>query len=120
MKKHFFFLFAAFVLISGVMACAPSQIMKTSLRVTVLDELGTPVEGATIVLYENEKDYRASENPVKPAATTDKKGVATIKELESKAYFMDVKKDDKNNVDAGVQTNKLKANRINKLNVIIE
>ncbi len=117
MNRNILILFFAAIL---VIACAPAQIMKTSLKVTVLDELGNTVEGASIVLYANEKDYHSSENPVKPVALTDKKGVATIKELEGKPYFMDVSKGDKNNVDAGVQTNKLEANRINKLNVIIE
>jgi hypothetical protein len=102
------------------MAFAPAQIMKTSLRVTVLDELGNAVEGATIQVYANDKDYRASKNPVVPMATTNAKGIAIIKELGAKAYFLDVEKGDKNNRDAGYQTDVLQANRINKINIIIE
>jgi hypothetical protein len=117
MKRNLYILLAATLL---AIACAPSQIMKTSLRITVLDELGNTVEGATILLYANEKDYHASQNPVKPAVQTNNKGIATVKGLEAKTYYLDVQKGDKNNVDAGVQTNTLEANRINKINVIIE
>lgn len=117
MNRNFIILlFAAFL----ILACAPAQIMKTSLKITVLDELGNAVEGASVTLYSNEKDYRASENPVKPVVHTNNKGIATVKELEAKKYFLDVQKGDKNNVDAGVQTGTLEANKINKLNVIIE
>ena len=115
-RNYLILLLAAFMII----ACAPSQVMKTSLRITVLDELGNPVEGATINLYANESDYRSSTNPVAPTATTNNKGIAKVSELESKAYFIDVRKGDKNNVGAGIQTNVLDANRINKVNIIIE
>jgi hypothetical protein len=53
-------------------------------------------------------------------ATTNAKGIAIIKELGAKAYFLDVEKGDKNNRDAGYQTDVLQANRINKINIIIE
>ncbi len=115
-KKHLILFFAAFI----ILACAPAQIMKTSLRVTVLDEVGNAVEGATITLYENEKDYRSSQNPAAEAVLTNNKGIAKINELKAKAYFIDVRKDDKNNNGAGIQTNVLQANRINKVNIIIE
>ncbi|EMR01266.1 putative lipoprotein, rSAM/lipoprotein system [Cesiribacter andamanensis AMV16] len=103
-----------------LMACSSAQIMKTSLRVTVLDELGNPVEGATIQVYTNDKDYRASTNPAVPMATTNAKGMVTIKDLDAKPYFLDVVKGDKDNRGAGYQTDVLQANRINKINIIIE
>lgn len=116
MKRNYLFVVLALLL----MACASTQIMKTSLRVTVLDELGKPVEGASIVVYGNESDYRASKNPLNNETLTNEKGIATIKDLEAKAYFLDVRKGDMNNNGAGVQTDVLQANRINKINVIIE
>lgn len=115
-RNYLMLLFAAFI----VLACAPAQIMKTSIRVTVLDELGNSVEGAKITLYETESDYRSSTNPVVPEVQTNNKGIAKVGNLEAKKYFIDVKKGDKNNVGAGIQTNTLEANRINKINIIIE
>ncbi|WP_224997973.1 carboxypeptidase-like regulatory domain-containing protein [Cesiribacter sp. SM1] len=115
-KNYFFLLFTACILL----ACAPSQILKTSLRVTVLDELGNPVEGASILLYGNESDYRSSKNPVVPKAVTNNKGIAKISELEPKSYFIDVRKGDMNNFGGGIQTDTLQASRINKINVVIE
>ena len=117
MKRNYLVLFlAAFM----ILACAPAQIMKTSIRVTVLDELGNPVEGAKILLYQNESDYRSSTNPVVPEVQTNNKGIAKVSDLEAKKYFIDVRKGDKSNIGAGIQTNTLEANRINKLNIIIE
>ena len=115
-RNYLILLFTALVLL----ACAPSQIMKTSLRITVLNELGNPVEGAKVLLYNTEADYRNSENPVAEVAVTNNKGVANVKDLETKAYFIDVRKGDQNNHGGGIQTNVLQSGRINKINVIIE
>lgn len=115
-RNYLILLFAAFF----ILACAPAQIMKTSLRITVLDELGNPVEGASVLLYANEADYRSSENPVSEKVLTNNKGIAKISDLETKVYFVDVRKDDKSNIDAGIQTNALQSGRINKVNIIIE
>ncbi|HYG39085.1 MAG TPA: hypothetical protein VD908_10710, partial [Cytophagales bacterium] len=40
------------------------QIFKTSLQVTVRNELGNLEEGAKVTLYKTEEDYNASINPV--------------------------------------------------------
>lgn len=116
MNRNYFLLFFALILLS----CAPSQVLKTSLRVNVLDDLGNPVEGATVVLYANESDFRSSSNPVVAAVQTNNKGVARINDLEAKAYFIDVRKGDKNNFGGGNQIDALEANRLNKINIIIE
>lgn len=118
MNRNFLILFlSAFILL----ACAPTaQITKTSIKATVLDDLGNPVEGATILLYANEQDYRSSKNPVAEKAMTNKKGEAKISDLEAKAYFIDVRKGDLNNNGAGVEIDALQAGRVNKINIIIE
>ena len=95
-------------------------LFDTGLRITVLDELGNRVEGATIKLYESDKDYRASENEVAEAQVTDEKGRVTFKDLESKVYFIDARKGNKNNNGAGVQTDKLEEKKLNKVNIVIE
>ena len=104
-------------------ACAfnsPTQLLKTSLRLTILDELGNPVEGAKVTLYNNQEDYRQEKNPVSETQSTDKKGRVKFLGLEPKVYFVDAKKGDMSNAGGGAQTDTLQENRINKSNIIIE
>ena len=96
------------------------QIFKTSIKITVIDELGNIVEGASVQLYNTEDDYRNETNPLSDVMLTDKKGQVKFKELESKVYFVNVVKGDKNNIGAGVQTAKLEEGKLNKLNIVIE
>ncbi len=95
------------------------QIIKTQLSVTVRDELGNTVEGASVQLYENEDDYAAEKN-VAAQGVTDAKGVLKMKELKAISYYVIVRKDDKDNVGGGEQTGKLDANRINKVTIVIQ
>jgi hypothetical protein len=75
-----------------------AQLIKTSLNLTVRDELGNTVEGATVALYETEANYT---------------------ELKAIPYFVIVRKGDLDNSGAGEQIGKLEANKINKATVII-
>ncbi|SDK16208.1 hypothetical protein SAMN05421823_10230 [Catalinimonas alkaloidigena] len=119
MKKVIPFLFVCFLMAALAPTPASAQLVKTSLRVTVLNELGNPQENATVKLYLNEDDYKQSANPV-ATEKTDEKGRATFKELESKAYFVEAEKGDMNNYGLGTKTDKLVEKRMNKVNVVIE
>ncbi|WP_462251460.1 peptidase associated/transthyretin-like domain-containing protein [Ekhidna sp.] len=96
-----------------------AQLLPTKLRITVIDGLGNFVEGATVSIYETEKDYLASENAV-ATLKTDKKGRVTFKEVKPMAYFVEAKFEDKNNNAAGVKTGELEEGRINKVNTVID
>jgi ABC-type Na+ efflux pump permease subunit len=95
------------------------QIVKTTLHVTVRDELGNTVEGATVKLFEQEDDYLKEQN-IAAEGVTDKKGVLKLKDLKAIPYYVIVRKDDKDNAGGGEQTGKLEGNRINKVNIIIQ
>lgn len=95
------------------------QIFKTQLVVTVRNELGNIEEGAKVQLYENEEDYKAEKN-VAAEGVTDKKGVVKFKELKPVAYYLLVRKDDKDNFGGGEQTGKLEESKINKVTVVIQ
>ncbi|MBC6425598.1 MAG: carboxypeptidase regulatory-like domain-containing protein [Ekhidna sp.] len=95
------------------------QLLPTKLRVTVIDGLGNFVEEASVTIYENEKDYLASENVVS-MLKTDKKGRVTFKNLKPIAYYIQANKEDKNNNGEGVVTSPLAEGRINKVNTVIE
>jgi hypothetical protein len=106
-------------LIALIITASSFQIIKTSLNVTVRDELGNTVEGATVQLFEKEEDYTKEEN-VAATGTTDKKGFVKIKELKAISYFIIVRKDDKDNAGGGEKVGKLEAKKMNKITVVIQ
>jgi hypothetical protein len=102
-----------FILLSGF------QIIKTTLHITVRDELGNIVEGASVQLFETEDDYLKEQNVV-AESTTDKYGIAKLKDLKAIAYYVIVRKDDKDNSGGGELTAELEAKRINKVTIVIQ
>ena len=96
------------------------QVFKTSLRITVIDELGNIVEGAAVQLYPTDEDYRNETNPVSEIYYSDEKGRVKFKDLAPQVYFVNASKEDKNNIGAGVQTDKLVEGKMNKVNIVIE
>jgi hypothetical protein len=95
------------------------QLIKTTLNLTVRDEVGNTVEGATVQLFEKEEDYTAEQNIV-AEGTTDAKGVLKLKDLKAMSYFVIVRKDDKDNSGGGERTGKLEEKRINKVTIVIQ
>ena len=95
------------------------QLIKTTLNLTVRDEVGNTVEGATVQLFETEDDYIAEKN-VAVEGVTDAKGVLKLKDLKAMSYFVIVRKDDKDNSGGGERTGKLEEKRINKVTVVIQ
>ena len=109
------------VLLVGLFSFSPAQpeFLPTKLRITVIDGLGNPAEGATVTIYLNEDDYRNSENPV-AKAISDNKGRVTFKDLKPVPYFIDARKGDMNNDFEGVRTAALEEGKLNKVNTVIE
>ena len=96
-----------------------AQLIKTSLTVTVRDELGNTVKGASVKLFEKEEDYVAEKN-FAAEGTTDDKGVIKFKNLKAIPYFVLAKNDDKDNAGGGEQTGKLEEKKFNKVTVVIQ
>jgi hypothetical protein len=107
------------ILLILAFVASSSQIIKTQLHVTIRNELGNTEEGVSVTLYETEADYEKEQNPVQ-TGTTDEKGVVKFKELKAQEYLVLAKKGDKNNFGGGEKTGALVANRINKVNIIID
>ena len=105
--------------IALLIALASFQLIKTTLNVTVRDELGNTVEGAKVQLFENEGDYTAEKN-VAAEGVTDKKGILKLKNLKAIAYYVIVRKGDKDNSGGGEQTGKLEDQKINKVTIVIQ
>jgi hypothetical protein len=104
---------ALFIFLSGF------QVIKTSLTLTVRNDLGNTEEGVKVQLFENEADYKAEKN-VALEGITDNKGVIKFKEIKAISYYVIARKDDKDNSGGGEQIGKLEANKINKVTVIIQ
>jgi hypothetical protein len=100
-------------------ANTPSQIFKTSLTVTVRDELGNTVEGASVRLFLKEEDFTKEVNPVMETAS-DKKGVAKFNKLKPESYFILARKGDKDNTGGGEKIGKLEEGKFNKVTIIIQ
>lgn len=114
MKKSLPILIAALLIV-----CSAFQIIKTSLGVTVRDEVGNIVVGATVQLFEKEEDYTAEKN-VAAEGVTDEKGYIRFKDLKNISYFVIVRKDDKDNSGGGERTGKLEEKKINKVTIVIQ
>ena len=95
------------------------QLIKTTLHITVRDELGNIVEGSSVQLFETEDDYLKEEN-VATEGTTDKNGIVKFKDLKPIAYYVIVRHEDKDNSGGGERTAELEPKRINKVTIVIQ
>ncbi|MEP1033573.1 carboxypeptidase-like regulatory domain-containing protein [Ekhidna sp.] len=119
MKKHSILVLTGLSLIFLLStASAPIQVLKTKLHVTVVDDLGNPVEGASITIFSSAKDYENNSNKL-IEGKSNKKGIYKFKGLETKPYFLDVRKDKLKNDGEGVQTGSLAKGKINKVIVVL-
>ena len=108
------------VVLAGVLAFGHVDVLNTSIKINVRNELGNIEEGVAVQLYGSEEDYRQEQNPVTEVEYTDKKGNVKFRDLEPKIYFVNASKGDKNNIGAGVQTDKLVEGKMNQVTIIIE
>jgi hypothetical protein len=97
----------------------PAQVFNTNLNVTVRDEAGNTVAGATLKLFRKEDDYLKEENAF-AEGVSDEKGMVKLKKLESIAYWVLVRKDDKDNAGGGEMIGKLEENKLNKVTIVIQ
>jgi len=114
MKKYFLILLPLLLLFA-----TGTTMLKTSLKITVLDELGNIVEGAKVDIYASGEDYDNNSNPVQESQYSDEKGRVIFKDLDKTKYWVNVEKGDKNNFGAGVEV-MLESGKLNKSTIIIE
>jgi hypothetical protein len=112
-------LFKSFAVISLLMLLSSFQLIKTTLHITVRDELGNIAEDASVQLFETEDDYLKEENVV-AEGISDKNGIVKLKDLKPIAYYVIVRKDDKDNSGGGERTAELEPKRINKVTIVIQ
>ncbi len=108
------------IFITLSVSSASSQILKTSLEITIRDRLGNPVEGAEVQLFRTFENYQDETNPVSEVQVTDTKGRVLFKDLEARPYYVNAHKGDENNYGEGEMVDTLVENRKNKVTVIIQ
>jgi hypothetical protein len=106
-------------LVFAVPFLSQSQIFKTTLQITIRNELGNTEAGAKVTLYKTEEDYNASQNPAFESQTTDAKGKVIFEGVEPIVYYVQAEKGDRDNSGAGEKTPKLDEKKINKVTIII-
>ena len=122
MKKLIYSSLALSVLFLTLSAFNSSSpvLLPTNLKVTVLDQTGNIVQGATVALFKSESDWFEEKDPIREGQKTDAKGRTVFKKLSPAKYFIYAKKGDKDNVGEVVSTSKLREGKTNLVNVIIK
>jgi len=103
----------------GLQQKSQAQLFKTKLQITVVDKLGNVVQDAQVALYKNKSDYEKEVNPVQAFKLSDGKGKVTFKNLETKAYYVIVRKGDLDNFGGGEKTSVLEEKKNNKSTIVI-
>lgn len=121
MKRGYTAFISSVLFLTLIIGVSPieAQIIKTSLTVTVRDELGNTVKGASVILFEKEEEFTTEKNSA-AEGTTDDKGVVKFKNLKAIPYFVLAKKDDKDNMGGGELTGKLEEKKFNKVTIVIQ
>lgn len=114
MKKVIVFSFSLLVLL----AVSSFQLIKTQLRVFVLDELGKRPVGVDVSLYDSVEDYNNSKPSYGPLKT-DAKGRVIFHGVTDGPFYIEAVKGDYSNGLTAQVTDRLQNGRINKMNVVI-
>jgi hypothetical protein len=101
-----------------VLFVAVAAVLKTSLHITVRDEVGNVVPDANIKLYSNRENWE-KETGHFAEGFTDAKGIFKFQEVNQLTVFVLIRKDDKDNTGGGEQTT-LEKGKINKVTVVIQ
>ncbi|HSY62200.1 MAG TPA: hypothetical protein VK796_10005 [Cytophaga sp.] len=95
-----------------------AQMIPTSLKITVRNELGAIESDVKVTLYANKEDYEKSANPV-ASDKTDSKGNVYFQHLTALNFYISAEKGNKNNFGAGEKIDNLAENKVNKVTIII-
>lgn len=107
----------AFSIVSCKKETAPPD---TALELTVSDELGNKVNGATVALFLSLSDWQNLTNQVTPDQSTNAEGVVKFSKLASAKYYWAVIKDCKNNYNgSNTTTIPLTVNTTTKIGTVI-
>ena len=92
---------------------------STKVKIIVVDENSSLVEGANVILYINHERYKSEKN-ASASGKTNSKGVIQFKNLEEKVYYIHVRKGQLNNNGGSIQTDTLHASSKNRFQIMID
>lgn len=118
MKKSILILIV-FIGLAVLNSCKKDQ-TPTSLELTLKDNLGNSVSGASVKLYASQTDWNNGSNQVGTTQFSDATGKVKFNDLSNIKYYWFAEKDCQNNVNGAVTTTSaLTVNLNNTLNVVL-
>ena len=108
----------ALFIVACMLCSFTAQMIPTSLKLTVRNELGALESAVNVTLYANKDDYEKSANPI-ASGKTDSKGMVFFQYLTALNYYISAEKGSRNNFGAGEKIDNLDANKVNKVTLII-
>jgi hypothetical protein len=119
--KRYLLTLLIFAGVAGFQSCKKDDAPPpTTLELTIKDNLGNAVSGATVKLYTSVTDFGEQKNQFGETHFTDASGKVTITGISNLQYYWFVEKDCKNNFTGGVTSeSNLLSNKTNAFNVII-
>ena len=90
-----------------------------TMRITVVDENNTIVEGATVEVFTTHKNYENEENAI-ATGVTNAKGFVQFKNLKEQKYYVLIKKDGMNNHHSHNETDVLRLKGKNRFEIMID
>lgn len=101
-------------------SCKKDEPAPTTLELTLKDELGNIVSGASVELYSSQSDWNIGSNQIGTTQTSNSAGKVTFTNVSDIKYYWYAEKDCKNNVNGAVTSaNALTANMNNTFNIIL-
>jgi hypothetical protein len=118
MKKHILVLMVIIGLV--IVNSCKKEPTPTTLELSIIDEFGNIVSGASVELYSSETDWNNASNQIGTTLTSNALGKVRFNTVSNIKYYWFVEKDCKNNVNGTItSTSALTANINNTFNVII-
>ncbi len=111
-----------FLTILSFIACNPAgaDVDGTSLSLTLKDELGNTVSGASVKLFASQTDWVMGTNQVSTTQFSDETGKVTFSGLSAIKYYWFAQKDAKNNYNGACTTTAaIEADVTTKLTVVL-
>lgn len=126
MKNNFNKLLIIIVLLVASFGCkkeeapTPIALTPTSLELTIINNLGNPIQGANVKLYNSFDDWNLDKNQIGNTLTSDFMGKVKFSNLTPIKYFWLAEYDCQNNVNGAVTTTQpLSSNTNNTLSVVL-
>jgi hypothetical protein len=125
MKKQILLIVAVVAMAISTISCKkeeePPVPAKTELQITVLDNLGNPVNAASVTIYTTLTDWNNDTNPVQGTKTTGTDGIVLFSDLQPIVYYIDAQKGALNNWSgANMTASAIEKEKRTMVNIVIQ